>query len=301
MHIYYKNNFLVRACKQMLSMDNPQLRLKSQKKEDLMSINSIILNGNIIEKEEYTEDVMAFYEVIRVKNRALMFLEDHVKRLNHSLKMANVDKNVTINAVQSDLAKLFKADGIKNQNVKFSVSVQDKRLRCALCYIESFYLGEDTYKKGISVKTKTFKRDRPEIKQLTDAMQVIRKQLQQDSVYEYLLVDDDGLILEGTKTNIFFVRESCVITADTHKVLGGITRHHVADLARTHFQFEEAAFAKVNLKQVDAVFLTGTSIGVLPVCKVDDISFHSAENPVVLSLMQAYETCENTYIETHQL
>ena len=266
-----------------------------------MSSNSIVINGHVIKKEDYREDARAYYEVIRVKDRALMFLEDHVKRLNHSLKMAKVDKIITIDAVQSDLAKLFKADGINNQNVKLSVSAGDESLRCVLHYIESFYLAEDTYKKGVPVKTKSFKRDRPEIKQLTNAMQVIRKQLEQDSVYEYLLVDDDGLILEGTKTNVFFVKDSRVITADTHRVLGGITRHHVADLARTHFQFEEAAFAKVNVHQVDAVFLTGTSIGVLPVCKVDDINFHSAENPVVLSLMQAYETCETTYIETHQL
>lgn len=266
-----------------------------------MSLKSIILNGNIIEQEEYTEDLTAFYEVIRVNNRALMFLEDHIKRLNHSLKMANIDKIITINSVKSDLAKLFKVDGIKNQNVKFSVSVQNERLICALYYRESIYLNEDTYKKGVSVKMKSFEREHPEIKQLTNAMQTIRKQLQLDSVYEYLLVDHEGLILEGTKTNVFFVKGSQVITADTHKVLGGITRHHVADLARVHYDFEESAFAKVNLNQVDAVFLTGTSIGVLPVCKVDDISFNSAINPVVLSLMKAYETCENTYIETHQL
>lgn len=268
---------------------------------DPMSSNSIIRNGNVIKKEEYTEDVRAYYEVIRVRDRALMFLEDHVKRLDHSLKKAGVDKTISINTIQSDLAVLFEADGIKNQNVKFSVSVEDGRLCCVLHYVESFYPDEGTYKKGVSVRTKSFEREQPEIKQLTNAMQVIRKQLQQDTVYEYLLVDDEGLILEGTKTNVFFVAGNRVITADTGRVLGGITRHYVADIAKTHFQFEEVPFVKANLQQADAVFLTGTSIGVLPVRRVDEISYSSAENPVVLSLMQAYETCENQYIETHQL
>ena len=83
-----------------------------------MSHTSIILNGTVIEQEDYTEDIAPFYEIIRVKNRALMFLEDHIRRLNNSLKMANIDKTITINAVQSDLARLFAADGIKDQNVK---------------------------------------------------------------------------------------------------------------------------------------------------------------------------------------
>ena len=266
-----------------------------------MLLKSIILNGTVIKQEEYTEKSIEFYEVIRVKDRALLFLQDHIKRLNHSLKMANINKTFTIGAIQSYFAKLFEVDGIKNQNVKISVNFENDHVTCALYYIESIYLQEDTYKKGVQVKTKSFERENPEIKQRTTEMQTIRKQLQLDSVYEYLLVDREGLILEGTKTNVFFVKGSQVITADTRKVLGGITRQHVADLARVHSDFKELSFAKLNLKEVEAVFLTGTSIGILPVCKVDNISFNSANNPVVLSLIKAYETWENTYIETHQL
>lgn len=266
-----------------------------------MSLKSIILNGTVIKQEKYTENLAEFYEVIRVKNRALMFLEDHIKRLNNSLKRANIDKTIAINAVKSDFAKLFSVDGIKNQNVKLSVSIQSGRLICALYYIESIYLKEDTYKKGVPVKMISFERENPEIKQRTTAMQTIRKQLQLDSVYEYLLVDRQGLILEGTKTNVFFVKDSQVITADTIRVLGGITRQHVADLARVLSNFKEALFAKLNLGEAEAVFLTGTSIGILPVCKADDISFNSANNPVVLSLMKAYEAWEKKYIATHQL
>jgi len=266
-----------------------------------MSEKSIILNGSVIKQDEYTEKTAEFYEVIRVKNRALLFLEDHVKRLNHSLKIANIDKTFTIAAVQSDFAKLFAADTIKNQNVKLSVSVENGHFTCALYYIESRYLQDDTYKKGVQVKTQSFERENPAIKQRTNAMQTIRTQLQSDSAYEYLLVDREGLILEGTKSNVFFVKGTQVITADTGRVLGGITRQHVADLARAHSDFTESSFAKADLQEADALFITGTSIGILPVCKVDDISFNSANNPVVLSLMKAYETWEKTYIQTHQL
>jgi branched-chain amino acid aminotransferase len=266
-----------------------------------MSQKSIILNGNVITQEEYSEKAAEFYEVIRIKNRALLFLEDHITRLNHSLKMANIDKTFTIKAIQADFAKLFQADGIKNQNVKLSVSFENGYLNCALYYIDSVYLNENIYKKGVQVKTKSFERENPEIKQRTTAMQTIRKQLQLDNVYEYLLVDREGLILEGTKTNVFSVKGTQVITADTGRVLGGITRQHVADLARAHSGLTESLLAKTDLKEVEAVFLTGTSIGILPVSKVDDIRFNSANDPVVVSLMKAYEVWENTYITTHQL
>ena len=266
-----------------------------------MSQTSIILNGTIITQDVYTEKAAEFYEVIRVKNRALLFLEDHITRLNHSLKMANIDKTFAIEAVQADFAKLFAADGINNQNVKLSVSFENGHLSCALYYIESVYLNEDIYKNGVQVKTKSFERENPKVKQRTIAMQTIRKQLQLDQVYEYLLVNREGLLLEGTKTNVFFVKGTQVITADTRRVLGGITRQHVADLARTHSDFTESSFTKTDLKEAEAVFLTGTSIGILPVCTVDDINYNSANNPIVLSLMKAYERWENTYIETHQL
>ena len=266
-----------------------------------MSQKSIILNGTVIKQDEYIEKPEELYEVIRVKDRTVMFLEGHIKRLNHSLKMANINKDFTIKAIQSDFAKLFKVDGIRNQNVRLSVSIENGYLTCALYYIESMYLEQDTYKEGVQVKTKSFERENPEIKQRTNAMQKIRNQLQLDSVYEYLLVDREGLILEGTKSNVFFVKGTQVITADTRRVLGGITRQDVADLARVYSDFKESSFAKIDLKEAEAVFLTGTSIGILPVCKADGLSFNSANNPVVLSLMKAYETWEETYIETHQL
>lgn len=266
-----------------------------------MSQKSIVLNGTVIKQEEYAEKSAEVYEVIRVKNRALMFLEDHITRVNHSLKMADIDKTFTLKALQTDFAKLFQADGIKNQNVKLSVSFENGHLTSVLYYIDSIYQKDDTYTKGVEVKTKSFERENPEIKQRTTAMQTIRKQLQLDSVYEYLLVDREGLILEGSKSNVFFVKGSQVITADTRKVLGGITRQHVADVARAQSVFTEASFAKAHLKETDAVFLTGTSIGILPVCKVDDLSLNSAKNPVVVSLMKAYQAWENSYIKTHQL
>lgn len=266
-----------------------------------MSQKSIILNGTVIKQDAYTEKPAEFYEVIRVKNQTLLFLEDHIKRLNNSLKMGDINKTFTITAVQSDFAKLFAADSIKNQNVKLSVSIENGHLSRALYYIESKYPEEETYKNGVQVKTQFFERANPEIKQRTDAMQTIRAQLQADTVYEYLLVDREGLILEGTKSNVFFVKGAQVSTAETSKVLGGITRQDVAALARVHSDFKESSFAKADLQGAEAIFLTGTSIGILPVCKVDDISYNSAQNPVVLSLMKAYKTYEETYIKTHQL
>lgn len=132
-------------------------------------------------------------------------------------------------------------------------------------------------------------------------MQAIRESLLEDDAYEYLLVDHEDTILEGTRTNVFFVKDGRVITADTHKVLGGITRHHVADLARRDYRLLESALPIKDLSQVEAVFLTGTSIGVLPVSRVDDMPYDSACHPVVLSLKEAYEKCAQDYILSHQL
>jgi branched-chain amino acid aminotransferase len=262
---------------------------------------SIILNGMVIQQGDYQEALTVFYEVIRVNNGALMFLEDHIRRLNHSLQLANIEKEILVEEVYADLNQLFKVDGIRNQNVKYAIHVEDGLLTCALYYNESFYLGTDTYKKGVSVKLERFEREHPEIKQLTLGMATIRNRLKLDDVYEYLLVDHSDEILEGTKTNVFFVKGNRVITASTAKVLGGITRHHVAALASEYFEFDETELLVDNLDSVDALFLTGTSIGILPVYKVGDYLFDSSANPVVQSLMEQYKIFEQNYIQTHQL
>lgn len=69
-------------------------------------------------------------------------------------------------------------------------------------------------------------------------------------------------------------------------MLKGITRNKIKTL--TGFNFVEKNITVNELSDFDACFLTGTSIHILPIFMIDDVSYHSSQNKLILSLMNAF-------------
>jgi len=88
---------------------------------------------------------------------------------------------------------------------------------------------------------------------------------------EILLVDEDGYLAEGPTSNLFVVDERGVLlTPPTKKVLLGVTRASVLELARAEgLDVREEPIAPEALETAQEVFLTGTTAGVLPCHSVD--------------------------------
>jgi len=116
-------------------------------------------------------------------------------------------------------------------------------------------------------------------------------------LYEVLLVDRDGNITEGSRSNVFFVKAEVFYTAPESKVLVGITRQKVIEcLRQLNFKLVEKSVSAVEISQFDAAFLTGTSPKVLPVNSIGKQVFNT-QTVVLQKLMKSYDESIATYIE----
>ena len=81
----------------------------------------------------------------------------------------------------------------------------------------------------------------------------------------------DGMVLEGTHTNLFLVADGVVRTAPLNNyVLPGVTRDMVLELCRgAGIPVLEESVPATLLERCEEVFLTGTTSEVLPVVTVD--------------------------------
>jgi D-alanine transaminase len=81
----------------------------------------------------------------------------------------------------------------------------------------------------------------------------------------------NGRITEGAVSNVMAVRRDTLITAnESDRILAGVTRAVVLGLARkAGLSVEERELTPEELRQADEVFLTGTTVEVLPVIQVD--------------------------------
>jgi D-alanine transaminase len=105
--------------------------------------------------------------------------------------------------------------------------------------------------------------------------------------FEALLVRR-GRITEGAVSNAMVVRQGSLHTAPVGpEILAGVTRHLVLELARKQgLPTREEAITLDELRSADEVFLTGTTVEVLPVVKVDATVIGSGRPGPVSRLLQ---------------
>jgi D-alanine transaminase len=91
--------------------------------------------------------------------------------------------------------------------------------------------------------------------------------------YEAILVDADGVVTEGSSTNVWIVTEggALVTRPPSNEILNGVTRLEIIKLAAEEgVRFEERAFTLEELRRAREVFVTSASSFVMPVTEVDD-------------------------------
>jgi branched-chain amino acid aminotransferase len=106
---------------------------------------------------------------------------------------------------------------------------------------------------------------------------------------EALVVNRDGLVIEGTTANVMSVRAGRVVTPPlTAGVLAGITRARVLDIARElGFEVDEEAFTPTELARSDELFLTSSIREIVPVVMLDGMPIGNGEPGAVTRALHA--------------
>lgn len=108
-------------------------------------------------------------------------------------------------------------------------------------------------------------------------------------VHEGLMVADDGALLEGLTSNFFAVREGILHTED-RRVLPGITRGVVLELARGLLPLATETVRLDQVAELSEAFLTSASRGVLPVVRIDSTTVGEGRpGPVTRELAHRFE------------
>lgn len=113
-----------------------------------------------------------------------------------------------------------------------------------------------------------------------------RQQAKEAGVFEAILVKN-GEVTEGSVSNVIIVDNRTLMTApEGPRILSGVTREVVLRLARQEgLEVHEQYPSRENLFGASEVFLTGTTVEVLPVVRIDGKPIGSGEpGPVTRQL-----------------
>jgi D-alanine transaminase len=113
-----------------------------------------------------------------------------------------------------------------------------------------------------------------------------REEAKKAGVFEAILVKD-GLVTEGSLSNVMAVESGVIVTApEGPRILSGVTRTTVLGLANKEDIPVEERFLSVDaLYAADEVFLTGTTLEVLGVVRIDGKTIGSGQpGPITKTL-----------------
>ncbi|HVL47307.1 MAG TPA: branched-chain amino acid transaminase [Candidatus Thermoplasmatota archaeon] len=96
---------------------------------------------------------------------------------------------------------------------------------------------------------------------------------------EAILLNERGLVSEGSGENIWLVRDGELVTPGLDgDILDGITRRHVLDLARDlGLVVHERGVPRSELYAADEIFFSGTGVEISPVGRVDHVTIGNGE------------------------
>lgn len=107
-----------------------------------------------------------------------------------------------------------------------------------------------------------------EIKHLNRLEQVLaRNEWDADDFQEGLMLSQQGLVIDGTMSNVFAVKDNRVFTPDISMCgVSGVMRKHVVAIAKEiGFEVYEKNFDKSELERADELFLTNSLFGIWPI------------------------------------
>ncbi len=238
------------------------------------------------------------YEVIRVINTIPVFLEDHLQRLQNSMQKSGSDLQINKKQLSERIQNLIKLNHLEFGNFKIVYHLKKTNTDSWIYFIPFKYPSEKNYSDGVSCGLLEAERNNPEVKSVLPSVRgKADLEIKNHHFFEVFLVNKEGCITEGSRSNVFFIKESQLFTPPVSEVLNGITRQKVIQIAQQlGIRVNEKNIPVNDLELFDSVFITGTSPKVLPVSLIGSMLF-DANNLIIRRLLSEYDKLVANFIK----
>ncbi len=140
------------------------------------------------------------------------------------------------------------------------------------------YLGDEALNKGMAVgvsswRQRTINANPPAIKATANYLNssLARVEANRHGYAEAILLNEAGLVCEGTGENVFIVKKGVILTPPiSDGILEGLTRDSLMTIARDKgYTVVEQSLVRTDLYSADEMFMCGSAAEVVPVNSVD--------------------------------
>lgn len=250
------------------------------------------------------------FEGIRVYDGYVFKLEEHLNRLYNSAKSIALKIPLSKKEFREAILETIRRNNLKDAYVRVVVTrgYGDLGLNPTKCIKPSVVIITDSMAplyEGINATAIVAATRRnnpdvldPQIKSLNYLNNILAKiEANRAGVDEAIMLNQNGIVCEGTSDNIFIVKKGVLITPPlSDGALGGITRDTVIELARElKIPVEERSMTIHEVLGADEAFLTGTAAEIGALVEVNGQKIGEGEpGPVWKMLATAFKKLRKT-------
>jgi branched-chain amino acid aminotransferase len=255
----------------------------------------VYLNGSLIPRSQAR--VSAFdhgflygyglFETMRAYRGKIFLLERHLKRLLGSAEIIGLASSLAVIDLGRACLDTLRANNLEDARIRLTVSRGEAdtfpgtsvgNKPTVLVTARSYTpLATETYTKGYKAGVSSLRRCRQSlisgIKSANYLVSVLaRMEAGASGLDEALLLNESGVIAEGSVSNVFFATSTGLVTPPLESgVLPGITREVVIELAEAlGIDVAESDVRLEDLEQFDEAFLTNSVMEIMPLVSVGD-------------------------------
>jgi len=274
----------------------------------------VYLNGEFIKSEAAKISVFdqgflygdGIFESFRSIEKHLYQFSQHYQRLLQSAEALAYPLTFTQQQLEAILLELCERNGWNNAYYRITITRgkgqigfqrdMDNDLTCLIVGREFQGLDESYYRQGIALQVAQTRRNAPEainpkIKSISNLNSLLGKlEAKAAGAFEVIMLNNKEHICEGAASNIFWTRDQWVFTpAASTGLLEGVTRSTIMRLCeeKLNLRVITGEFKLQDLQFSDEVFITSTSLEVIPVVKVDEFTINQGKvGPIVQRLRE---------------
>lgn len=234
------------------------------------------------------------FETMRVREGKISLLAAHLKRMSRGLKVLKLASPIPIFMIRKHITRLLKVNRLKNARARVMVWQKGGRVHSAIICEPIKPLTARQHSKGFKVMLVNGHRRQTSVPIKSLDYAIFRGSLQKARAAgfdEALFLNRKGELIEGSRTNIFWVKDDVLWTPPiTSGCLPGVTRQAVIECARKlGLRCAARHAAAGRLREADEAFVTNAILGVVPLTRVGEEKIGNGNPGAITSrLREAY-------------
>lgn len=271
------------------------------------------VNGEFVKQEDAKVSVndlavirgYGVFDFLRTYNGHPFHLRDHLDRLERSAKLIGLPLPLSIEEITNLCLEALGLSSYTEKKVRIVITggispdgITPGNQPSLLLMVSAATATPDNWlKEGTKVVTCAVDRFMPGSKTINYIPAILcQKEATSQGAIEAIYVDRNGYMQEGTTSNFFVIIKGTIVTPPCDRILPGITRQIVCELAQKGgINVVERNIHKDEIPLLDEAFITSSIREVVPVVQIDSKQISTEVGPLSRKMVALFREYSEKY------